>query len=200
MIHGLMLICFAFAFADIPYVASLSVNVNGSSRSRVTLKCFSDSFSGVEDLPSTNRPVDGRGLLIDLTAPTRWQPFATWILKLVCKSLTEGTLYVEGLIRASFISAACSLLCDGNADLHMVCVLVREIWNWVFLLHFTLIIVWLFVSLWKACFDFVHIIGMVTNYDAIPCQNSILSIATILNLDKGGFLFSGLIMFAFFWK
>ncbi|KAG4907395.1 hypothetical protein JHK86_055879 [Glycine max] len=112
---------------DILYVASLGVN--GSSRSRVTLKCFSDSFSGVEDLPSTNRPVDGRGLLIDLTAPTRWQPFATWILKLVCKSLTEGTLYVEGLIRASFISAACSLLCDGNADLHMVCVLVREIWN-----------------------------------------------------------------------
>lgn len=103
----------------------------------MTLKCFSDSFSGVEDLPSTNRPVDGRGLLIDLTAPTRWQPFATWILKLVCKSLTEGTLYVEGLIRASFISAACSLLCYGNADLHM------------------------------ACFDFVHIIGMVTNYDAI---------------------------------
>lgn len=118
---------FVFTFADILYVASLGVN--GSSRSRVTLKCFSDSFSGVEDLPSTNRLVDGCGLLIDLTARTRWQPFATWILKLASKCLTEGTLYVEGLIRASFISAACSLLCDGNADLHMVCVLVREIWN-----------------------------------------------------------------------
>ena len=126
MIHGLMLICFAFAFADIPYVASLSVNVNGSSRSRVTLKCFCDSFSGVEDLPSTNRLVDGCGLLIDLTARTRWQPFATWILKLASKCLTEGTLYVEGLIHASFISAVCSLLCYGDADLHVVCI---GLWN-----------------------------------------------------------------------
>uniref|UniRef100_A0A0R0I0C7 Serine/threonine-protein kinase ATR n=1 Tax=Glycine max TaxID=3847 RepID=A0A0R0I0C7_SOYBN len=141
---------------DIPYVASLSVNVNGSSRSRVTLKCFCDSFSGVEDLPSTNRLVDGCGLLIDLTARTRWQPFATWILKLASKCLTEGTLYVEGLIHASFISAVCSLLCYGDADLHV------------------------------ACFDFVHIIGTVTNYDVIPYQNLILSIATILNLDKEG--------------
>ncbi|KAK7390797.1 hypothetical protein VNO78_18880 [Psophocarpus tetragonolobus] len=137
---------------DILYVASL--NVTGSST--VTLKCFCDSFSGIEDLPSTNRPLDGCGLLIDLTGPTRWQPFATWILKLLTKSLTEGTLYVQGLVPASFISSASSLLCYGDADLHM------------------------------ACFDFVHIIRTVTNYDVIPYQNLILSITTILNFDKEG--------------
>jgi len=107
---------FVFCTADIVYVASL--DVNGSSR--VTLKCFCESFSGVEDLPSANKPADGCGLLVDLTGRSRWQPFATWILKLISKCLTEGTLYVEGLIHASFISAACSLLCYGDADLHMV--------------------------------------------------------------------------------
>ncbi|RDY02662.1 Serine/threonine-protein kinase ATR, partial [Mucuna pruriens] len=137
---------------DILHVASL--NVSGSSR--VTLKCFCESFSGIEDLLSTNKLVDGCGLLIDLSGRSRWQPFATWILKLISKCLTEGTLYVEGLIHASFISSVCSLLCYGDADLHM------------------------------ACFDFVHIIGTVTNYDVIPYQNLILSIATILNLDKEG--------------
>ncbi|XP_020211373.1 serine/threonine-protein kinase ATR isoform X2 [Cajanus cajan] len=138
---------------DILYVAS---SVNDSGSSRVRLKCFCESFSGIEDLPSANKPVDGRGLLIDVSGRSRWQPFATWILKLISKCLTEGTLYVEGLIHASFISAACSLLCYGDADLHM------------------------------ACFDFVHIIGTVTNYDVIPYQNLILSIVTVLNLDKEG--------------
>lgn len=97
-------------------MASLSFNGSPS----VMIKCFSESFSGVEDLPTTNKPVDGCGLLIDLTGKTRWQPFATWILKLLGKCLTEGTLYVEGLIHASFVSAACSLLCYGDSDLHMV--------------------------------------------------------------------------------
>ncbi|XP_027365272.1 serine/threonine-protein kinase ATR [Abrus precatorius] len=137
---------------DILHVASL--NVSGSSR--VMVKCFGESFSGIENLPSTNKPVDGCGLLIDLGDRSRWQPFATWILKLLSKCLTEGTLYVEGLVHASFISAACSFLCYGDADLHM------------------------------ACFDFVHIIGTVTNYDVIPYRNLIMSIATILNLDKEG--------------
>ncbi|KAJ1436335.1 putative serine/threonine-protein kinase [Sesbania bispinosa] len=105
-----------FLIQDILYVALLSVK--GSSK--VTFKCFCESFSGIEDLPSTNKPVDGGGLLIDLSGQSRWQPFATWILKLLSKCLTEGTLHVEGLIHASFISAACSLLCYGDADLHMV--------------------------------------------------------------------------------
>ncbi|KAK7343322.1 hypothetical protein VNO77_11979 [Canavalia gladiata] len=137
---------------DILHVASLKVG----GPSRVTLRCFCESFSGIDDLPSSNRPVDGCGLLIDLGGRSRWQPFATWILKLLCKCLTEGTLYVEGLIHASFITAACSLLCYGDAGLHM------------------------------ACFDFVHIIETVTGYDVIPYQNLILSITTILTLDKEG--------------
>lgn len=43
-----------------------------------------------------------------------------------------------------------------------------------------------FLSLLKACFDFVHIISTVVNYDIIPYQNLIRSIATILSLDKEG--------------
>lgn len=42
------------------------------------------------------------------------------------------------------------------------------------------------MTLWKACFDFVHTIGTVTNYDLIPYQNLILSITTILSIDKEG--------------
>ncbi|XP_061337449.1 serine/threonine-protein kinase ATR [Gastrolobium bilobum] len=134
----------------VSYVASLD------GYSKATIKCFSESFSGIGDLPSTNKPVDGCGLLIDLSGRSRWQPFATWILKLLGKCLTEGTLHVEGLIHASFVSAACSLICYGDADLHM------------------------------ACFDFVHIIATVTNYDIIPYQNLIRSISTILNFHKEG--------------
>lgn len=107
---------FVFMLLDVLHVASLTVN----GPSKVTIKCFSESFSGVEDLPPTNKPVDGCGLLIDLSSKSRWQPFATWILKLISKCLTEGTLYVEGLIHASFVSSACSLLCFGDSDLHMV--------------------------------------------------------------------------------
>ncbi|AES62926.2 Serine/Threonine-kinase ATR-like protein [Medicago truncatula] len=140
-----------FLIQDILHVASLS---DGSSR--VMVKCFSKTFSGVEDLPPANKPVDGCGLLIDLTGKSRLQPFATWILKLLSKCLTEGTLCVEGLIHASFVSSACSLLCYGDSDLHM------------------------------ACFGFVHIIATVTSYELIPYQNLIRSIVTILNLDKEG--------------
>ena len=112
-----------FTFADILHVASLCLHHAGvdGSLSRLTLKCFCDSFFQIEDLPATHKPADGRGLLIDLSGQARWQPFATWILKLLSKCLTEGTLYVEGLIGASFVSAVCSLLCYGDADLHMVC-------------------------------------------------------------------------------
>jgi serine/threonine-protein kinase ATR len=84
------------------------------------IKCYSECFSGIEDLPPTNKPMDGCGLLINLSGKSRLQPFATWILKLISKCLTEGTLYVEGLIHASFVSSACSLLCYGDSDLHMV--------------------------------------------------------------------------------
>ncbi|KAF9601548.1 hypothetical protein IFM89_020376 [Coptis chinensis] len=64
-------------------------------------------------------PKDGPGILIDITDKPRWQLFATWTIKIMSKCLTEGTLYVEGLINASFVSSACALLCYGDATLHM---------------------------------------------------------------------------------
>ncbi|MED6179822.1 hypothetical protein PIB30_004466 [Stylosanthes scabra] len=144
---------------DVVHVASLCLHHasnDGSSTFKFTLKCFCGLLSGIGDLPALLKPVDGDGLLIDLSGQARWQPFATCILKLISKCLTEGTLYVEGLIDVSFVSAACSLLCYGDADLHM------------------------------ACFDFVHILGTVTHYDIIPYHNLILSICIILNVDKEG--------------
>ncbi|KAK7270160.1 hypothetical protein RIF29_23104 [Crotalaria pallida] len=142
---------------DILHVASLTVHdasVDGSSR--LTLKCFCESFAGVEDLPSGNKPVDGCGLLIDLTGQSRWQPFATWILRFISKCITEAILYVEGLINEPFVYAACSLLCYDDADLRM------------------------------ACFDFVYILATVANYDCIPYDKLIQTISNILNVEKEG--------------
>lgn len=91
------------------------------------LKCFSVSLSGVcsngallSDIPASNKPANGYGILIDLTGKERWQPFATSSIKLLSKFLTEGTLYVEGLLDTSSVLAACSLLCYGEGDLHIV--------------------------------------------------------------------------------
>lgn len=93
----------------------------------LTLRCFSKSFNEISndpahlgDLPACNKPRDGTGILINLTGQERWQPFATWMIRLLAKCLTEGTIYVEGLIDVSFVMAACSLLCYGDADLHVV--------------------------------------------------------------------------------
>lgn len=72
------------------------------------------------DLPERNKPDDGYGILVDLTLKERWQLFSTWIICLLSKCLTEGTLYVEGLMTSSFIMAACSMLCFEDADLLMV--------------------------------------------------------------------------------
>lgn len=72
------------------------------------------------DLPSCCKPADGPGIVIDLTTIIRWQLFVTWIIKLLTKCLMEGTLYIEGLLTSSFIFSACSLICYGNATLHMV--------------------------------------------------------------------------------
>lgn len=91
------------------------------------LKCFCDSLSGVSsdparliDIPACSKPADGYGIMIDVTGKSRWQPFATWIIKLLSKCLTEGTLYVEGLVNTSFVVAACTFLCSGDSNLHMV--------------------------------------------------------------------------------
>ncbi|KAJ0089366.1 hypothetical protein Patl1_32855 [Pistacia atlantica] len=149
---------------NIVYIASLDADSSSITEStRLTLKCFLESFCGVSsdsislcDLPASNRPIDGPGIIINLSGKRRWQSFAAWIIKLLSKCLTEGTLYLEGLINLSFVSAACSLLCYGDADLQM------------------------------ACFDFVRIMISVISYDIIPHENLILSISTILSEDKEG--------------
>ncbi|KAF9601546.1 hypothetical protein IFM89_020374 [Coptis chinensis] len=112
---------------DLLYVASISCGTSsGKASAKVSLKCFSESFNGIiysphlfSDLPECCRPKDGPGILIDITDKPRWQLFATWTIKIMSKCLTEGTLYVEGLINASFVSSACALLCYGDATLHM---------------------------------------------------------------------------------
>ncbi|XP_048234616.1 serine/threonine-protein kinase ATR isoform X1 [Ricinus communis] len=152
------------AVEDLLYAASLSVEAkNIPVSATVTLKCFCKSFAGVlsdptclSDVPAISKPQDGSGILINITSKKRWQPFATWMIKLISKCLTEGTLYVEGLINMSNVWAACSLLCYGDADLHM------------------------------ACFDFARIIGSLIYDDIIPHENLIQSIAAILSKDKEG--------------
>ena len=104
-----------------------SLHSNKVTSSRVSLKCFSESFAAISavpslfsELPACCQPANGPGVLVDLADMPRWQLFAGWIVKLVSKCLTEGTLYVEGLVKMSFVSAACSLLCFGDTALHMV--------------------------------------------------------------------------------
>ncbi|XP_058191614.1 serine/threonine-protein kinase ATR isoform X3 [Rhododendron vialii] len=149
---------------DLLYVASLFADESRNAvSSKVSFKCFCESFNGISsdpahlsDLPPSSKTIDGLGVLINLTGRQRWQPFATWVIKLICKCLTEGTLYVEGLVNVSFVSAACSLLCYGDSDLHM------------------------------ACFDFARIIGTVVDFEIVPTEKLIHSISTILSEDEEG--------------
>ncbi|MCL7051841.1 hypothetical protein MKW94_026365 [Papaver nudicaule] len=140
------------------YVASIFTDSSTTTMSPVvSLKCFHMSFAGISnspaplgDLPACFRPTDGLGILIDLSDNQRWQTLATRTLKIISKCLTEGTLYVEGLINASFMSAACALLCHGDADLHM------------------------------ACFDFARVIATVVDAEVVPVENLVRSILSIL--------------------
>ncbi|CAI9104764.1 OLC1v1003516C1 [Oldenlandia corymbosa var. corymbosa] len=143
---------------DLLYVCSVCDKAPSTGLERVCIKCFSVSFSGacgenalLCDLPAFIRPADGYGILIDVTGRDRWQPFAASAIKLLCKCLTEGTLYVEGLIHSSFVWGTCSLLCYGDADLHI------------------------------ACFDFICLIGAVIDHDILPAERIIQSVAVILD-------------------
>nr|XP_019711022.1 serine/threonine-protein kinase ATR isoform X1 [Elaeis guineensis] len=155
------------AVEDILYIASIHASKSNATPSgRVSLKCCCESFAGISDspalfseLPACCRPTDGPGVLVDLTDKLRWQTFAAWMIKLVGKCLTEGTLYVEGLVNISFVSAACTLLCYGNAALHI------------------------------ACFDFVRIIATVIDAEILPVENIIRSIACILGQDEKELMF-----------
>ncbi|KMT01328.1 hypothetical protein BVRB_9g213440 isoform A [Beta vulgaris subsp. vulgaris] len=154
------------AIEDLEYVASLHYSKSSIiESSRVSLKCFSKSFAEIShggvlfsDLPERNKPDDGYGILVDLTLKERWQLFSTWIICLLSKCLTEGTLYVEGLMTSSFIMAACSMLCFEDADLLM------------------------------ACFDFARIAGTVMNYEIVPYEKIIFSIVIILSEADGNLL------------
>ncbi|KAI3887638.1 hypothetical protein MKW92_052728 [Papaver armeniacum] len=93
------------------YVASIFADSSTMTESPVvSLKCFHKLFGGIYsspspfgDLPACFRPTDGLGILINI----------------ISKCLTEGTLYMEGLTNASFVSAACPLLCYGDVALHI---------------------------------------------------------------------------------
>lgn len=117
-----------FSFIDLVYVASICDERTSIGPKRLWLKCFCESFARIRndpallgDLPICNRPSNGEGILIDLTGKERLLGFATSAVKLLCKCLTEGTLYVEGLFDSSCVLSVCDLLCYGDDDLHMVC-------------------------------------------------------------------------------
>ncbi|KAK9112594.1 hypothetical protein Scep_020113 [Stephania cephalantha] len=150
-----------FINKDLLYIASKHADKSSTVSARVSLKCFRESFAGISaesvnfgELPECCRPTDGFGVLINLTDEVRWQPFATWTIKILTKFISEGMLYVEGFVNASFVSAACSLLCYGDADLHM------------------------------ACFDFSRIVEAVIDADVVPSENIIRSITTILGNNE----------------
>lgn len=113
---------------DVQYVASKHAeSPTGVLPGRFLVKCLCGSFSDILDspgifseLPDSCQPKNGPGMLVDLTGDTRWRPFATSFIKLVNKCLTDGALYVEGLVNKSFVSAACSVLCYGDESLHKV--------------------------------------------------------------------------------
>ncbi|KAL0773839.1 PREDICTED: serine/threonine-protein kinase ATR [Brassica oleracea var. oleracea] len=143
---------------DMQPIASLH-----SDASHIPFRCFSMSFSGVWgdschlcDLPVANKPAEGDGLVLSLLGPKRWEPFATCVIKLICKCLTEGTLYVEGLIHTSFLKAACSLVCSGGADLQM------------------------------ACFELASLVGSILSFNMLPHLGLIQSIILLLSADEEG--------------
>ncbi|KAK1414808.1 hypothetical protein QVD17_30567 [Tagetes erecta] len=148
---------------DVLTIASVSSNTS-KPEVQVSLRCFSGSLSGnspdssvLGDISVSSNSVDAAaGIMINLTGVTRWQPFATWMIRVACKCLTEGALNVEGLINVPFVLAACELLCYGDAALQM------------------------------ACFDLVRILGAVLSDDIIPSENMILSISTILSEAEDG--------------
>ncbi|KAL2512513.1 Serine/threonine-protein kinase ATR [Abeliophyllum distichum] len=143
---------------DLLYVASISDKASATESKKVSVKCFCDSFAGICndtallcDLPACSKPPTGYGIMIYLSGKQSWLPFATSAIKLLCKCLTEGTLYVEGLLDASSVWAVCTLLSYGDDDLHM------------------------------ACFDFIRLIGAGKNNEIVPIENLIQSMIIILS-------------------
>ncbi|EMS47941.1 hypothetical protein TRIUR3_17377 [Triticum urartu] len=139
---------------DLQYVASKH------TESGCLLKCFCGSFSDIlestaifSDLPERFQPKNGPGVLIDLSGDMRWCSFATSLIRLINKCLTDGTLHVEGIVTMPFVSAACSILCYGDESLH------------------------------KVCFDFARIVATVMTVEILPTETIVRSITSILRQD-----------------
>ena len=79
-----------------------------------------NSTAKFSELPDSLQPKNGPGVLVDLSGDTRWCSFATLLMRLINKCLTDGTLHVEGLVTMPFVSAACSIICYGDESLHKV--------------------------------------------------------------------------------
>ncbi|KAM3298235.1 hypothetical protein ACQJBY_039941 [Aegilops geniculata] len=142
------------AVEDLQYVASKH------TESGCLLKCFCGSFLDIfestaifSDLPERFQPKNGPGVLIDLSGDMRWCSFATSLIRLINKCLTDGTLHVEGIVTMPFVSAACSILCYGDESLH------------------------------KVCFDFARIVATVMTVEILPTETIIRSITSILSQD-----------------
>ncbi|KAG8368042.1 hypothetical protein BUALT_Bualt15G0004300 [Buddleja alternifolia] len=143
---------------DLVHAASICDEESSMEPKKLSLKSFSESFARIRndaallgDIPICNRPANGDGILIDITGKERLLAFATSVIKLLSKCLTEGTLYVEGLLDGSCVLAVCNLLCYGDDDLQM------------------------------ACFDFVRLIGVGRNCEVVPTEELIESMTVILS-------------------
>ncbi|KAL6514181.1 hypothetical protein OROHE_019168 [Orobanche hederae] len=145
---------------DLLYIASICDERRLREPTRLWLKSFGKSFARIRaepallgDIPLCNRPTSGEGILVNLTGKEKWLPFATSAVKLLNKCLTEGTLYIEGLLDASCVLCVSKLLCYGDDDLHM------------------------------ACLDFARIVGVGKNGEILPTEKLIQSLAVILSKD-----------------
>ncbi|KAL6522518.1 hypothetical protein OROMI_031476 [Orobanche minor] len=145
---------------DLLYIASICDERRLREPTTLWLKSFGKSFARIRaepallgDIPLCNRPTSGEGILVNLTGKEKWLPFATSAVKLLNKCLTEGTLYIEGLLDASCVLCVSKLLCYGDDDLHM------------------------------ACLDFARIVGVGKNGEILPTEKLIQSLAVILSKD-----------------
>ena len=124
---------FTFMGADLSSVALFySSSTTFTVSTTISLQCYMGAYSKIhgssEDplplplcgLPSRWTPSHGPGLLIDVTGTLRWQALAEWTLKMLTLCLTEGALYVEGLLTSSFMAAVGALLSYGDSRLQKV--------------------------------------------------------------------------------
>lgn len=125
--HFRVITIMKFSSIDLLYAASIIDKRRPGEPKRLLLKSFCESFARIcnhptllGNLPTCNRPINGEGISIDLTEKEKFLAFSTSTVKLLSKCLTEGTLYLEGLLDSSCVLSVCKLLCFGDDDVHMV--------------------------------------------------------------------------------